>query len=73
MNSGKQQPSTNKSSSRVRGDLTLILVLLAIFLFHSPFTTWWASLGLPWYSIFVFWLILIVLSAFNQRKTDSSP
>ena len=61
-----------KNPTHTRADLTLILVLLAIFLFHSPFTTWWTSLGLPWYSFFVFWLILIVLSAFNQRKTNTS-
>ena len=64
---------SNGNPSRNRGDLTLILVLLAIFLFHSPFTGWWASLGLPWYSIFIFWLILIALSALNQHKTDPNP
>lgn len=63
---------SNRNPSRTRGDLTLILVLLAIFLFHSPFTSWWASLGLPWYSIFIFWFVLIALSALNQRKTDSN-
>jgi len=46
----------------------LLLVLGAIFIFHSPFTRWWAELSLPWYTVFVFWLILIVLLALDNFK-----
>lgn len=49
----------------------LLLVLGAIFVFHSPFTRWWAELGLPWYSVFVFWLALIILVALDNFKVDS--
>ncbi len=46
-------------------DFSLLLVLLALFVFHSPFTRWWTSLGLPWYTVFLLWLGLIGLIAFN--------
>jgi len=44
----------------------LLLVLGAIFVFNSPFTRWWAELDLPWYSVFVLWLVLIVLVAVDS-------
>jgi len=44
----------------------ILLVLGAIFIFHSPFTRWWASLDLPWYTVFVLWLVLIVLVALDS-------
>jgi len=53
-------------------DLTLLLALLAVFIFHSPFTRWWTSLGLPWYSMFVFWFVLLVLLAIKQWHTGRS-
>ena len=46
-------------------DLTLLIMLAALFIFHSPFTRWWTSLGLPWYSVFLLWLLVIVLVALN--------
>jgi len=46
----------------------LLLVLGAIFIFHSPFTDWWAARSLPWYSVFLFWLVLIVLVALDNFK-----
>jgi hypothetical protein len=52
-------------------DLTLLLVLAALFIFHSPFTRWWASLQLPWYTVFVLWFLLIVLIALNNRAGES--
>ena len=52
----------------------LLLVLGAIFVFHSPFTQWWAGLNLPWYSVFILWLLLIVLVALDNftSAADSS-
>lgn len=49
----------------------LLLVLGAIFVFHSPFTQWWASLNLAWYSVFVLWLLLIVLVAIDNFISDA--
>ncbi len=53
-----------------RNDHTLLLLVVALFLFHSPFSTWWTSLNLPWYLIFVAWGILILLIALNRRRSD---
>jgi len=49
----------------------LLLVLAAIFVFHSPFTRWWSEADLPWYSVFLFWLALIVLVALDNFKGSS--
>lgn len=49
----------------------LLLVLGALFVFHSPFTSWWAGLDLPWYSVFLLWFVLIVLVALDNTKNDS--
>jgi len=51
----------------------VLLVLAAIFVFHSPFTHWWADLGLPWYTVFLFWFVLIALVALDNRKGRKSP
>ena len=50
---------------RRTADLTLLIMLAALFIFHSPFTRWWTGLGLPWYSVFLLWLLVIVLIALN--------
>lgn len=51
----------------------ILLVLGAIFIFHSPFTRWWAELGLPWYTVFLLWFILIALVALDSSSgSDSS-
>jgi len=55
-----------------RNDLTLLLFFLALFIFHSPFSRWWTGLGLPWYTIFLFWFLLIALLAIKQWRTDDS-
>lgn len=41
-------------------DRVVIVFLLALFLFLSPFTAWWAADGAPWYLPYLFWLGLIV-------------
>ncbi|OED44587.1 hypothetical protein AB833_01340 [Chromatiales bacterium (ex Bugula neritina AB1)] len=51
-----------------RTDFSLLLVLLALLVFHSPFTRWWTSLGLPWYTVFLLWFVLILLIALNTRS-----
>jgi len=54
---------------------SLILIIGALFVFHSPFSRWWSEIGLPWYSIYLFWLVLIVLVAldniFGAKQTKS--
>lgn len=46
---------------------TALVFLLGVFLFASPFVSWWSGLHLPWYAIFVPWALLIALAAFNSR------
>ena len=49
-------------------DHTLLIFALAVFVFHSPLNQWWAALALPWYMLFVPWLIIILLIAWNQIR-----
>lgn len=54
-----------------RLDRVLLLFLVALFLFASPFTTWWAHANPPWYTPFLLWGLLIALLAFERQS--SSP
>jgi hypothetical protein len=56
----------------VRHDYTLLLLVLALFVFHSPFARWWASLGLPWYTVYLLWAAVIALVAYNQIRDSSA-
>lgn len=51
-------------------DGVALLFLLALFLFASPFTEWWARTGLVWYFPFLLWGLLIALVAIHQRIQD---
>ena len=50
-------------------DHAIPIAVLALFLLNSPFTGWWMHLALPWYAMFLPWLLLIVLVWLNQRTT----
>lgn len=52
-------------------DLTLLLFLAALFVFHSPFARWWSGLGLPWYTVFLLWLVVILLIAIKTFSGGS--
>ena len=47
-------------------DGVVILALLGLLLFASPFTHWWATAGLPWFFPFLLWGLLIALVALAQ-------
>jgi hypothetical protein len=49
-------------------DGTILLFLLALLVFLSPLTWWWASDRNPWYLPYVLWLALIGLMAWLQRR-----
>ena len=49
-------------------DHSLLICLLALFLVNSPFNQWWAALTLPWYAMYLPWLLIIVLVAVNQHR-----
>lgn len=48
---------------KVRRDRVILLTLFALFLFVSPFQSWWAADDSPWYLPYLIWLLLIVLTA----------
>jgi len=54
-----------------RLDYTILLFIIALFVFNSPFATWWSRLHLPWYTIFLVWLAIIIMIAAKQRHGDS--
>lgn len=49
-------------------DHSLLICLLALFLVNSPFNQWWSTLTLPWYAMYLPWLLIIVLVAINQHR-----
>jgi len=55
----------DRTSGRGR-DIVVILTLLGLALFASPFTDWWARASFPWYFPFVLWGLLIALVAVTQ-------
>lgn len=48
-------------------DRILLLFLLGLFFFASPFTHWWMDQQFGWYTPYLLWLVLIVLAALVQR------
>lgn len=48
-------------------DRVIILFLLALFLLLSPITLWWAADNSPWYSPYLIWALLILLTYRLQR------
>ncbi|MBU0501519.1 MAG: hypothetical protein KJ558_00375 [Gammaproteobacteria bacterium] len=49
-------------------DMSVLLTLLMIFIFASPFTRWWSGAGLPWFLPYLLWLLPILLGAWTSRK-----
>jgi hypothetical protein len=58
------RPGSEKS---YRLDSIVLLLLLGVFLFGSPFTFWWASMTTVWYLPYLLWLGLIILIAWVMR------
>lgn len=55
-------------SNGLRADHSIVIFMLALFLFNSPLNHWWSSLALPWYSLFLPWLLVIALVFWNQLR-----
>ncbi|MGQ7843583.1 UTP--glucose-1-phosphate uridylyltransferase [Granulosicoccus sp. 3-233] len=49
-------------------DHSLLIFLLALFLVNSPLRQWWSTLSLPWYAMYLPWLLIIALLALNQHR-----
>lgn len=47
---------------------TLVLFLVMLFMFASPFTDWWASIQPPWYVPYLMWLGVTVATAAITRR-----
>ncbi|HEB97069.1 MAG TPA: UTP--glucose-1-phosphate uridylyltransferase [Sedimenticola thiotaurini] len=47
---------------------SLLLVLLALLLFASPLTFWWASGHHAWFLPYLLWLLLILAGAWLQVR-----
>jgi fatty acid desaturase len=50
---------------------TLLLALLMLFLFATPFTLWWASSAFPWLLPYLLWLLVIILGAIISYRFNS--
>lgn len=57
-----------RMSLRPLFDHSLLIFLVGLFVFNSPLRQWWSGLTLPWYAMFLPWLLIIVLVALNQRR-----
>jgi hypothetical protein len=55
------------SENSYRLDSIVLLVLLGVFVFGSPFTFWWAAMATVWYLPYLLWLGLIILIAWVVR------
>lgn len=51
-------------------DHSVLIFLLALFLINSPLRQWWSELTMPWYAIYLPWLLIIALVAFNQHRQN---
>jgi hypothetical protein len=53
-------------------DTVVLVFLLGVFLFVSPFSAWWGAVARVWYLPYVLWLGLIVLIAWvvHRRHDD---
>jgi hypothetical protein len=47
---------------------TLLLFLLALFLFASPFTLWWATADNLWFLPYLLWLLIIIAGAWLELR-----
>lgn len=62
-----------KSETGRRRDLIFLLLALITFLLASPFLDWWADPKRPWFLIYCFWgviIVLIYLIARQHRQHD---
>lgn len=55
-------------STGPKTDYSLLISALALFGINSPLNHWWSTLTLPWYSLFVPWILIIALIAWNQQS-----
>ncbi|MES9905405.1 MAG: hypothetical protein ABW168_22355 [Sedimenticola sp.] len=59
-------PDHNDPSHQREG--SLLLTLLALFIFASPLTLWWANDNSPWLLPYLLWLLVIGIAAWLSRR-----
>lgn len=42
---------------------SILVFLLSVLLLCSPLTAWWMGPALPWFTVYIIWLALIMLTA----------
>ncbi|HEX7928560.1 MAG TPA: hypothetical protein VF678_13285 [bacterium] len=52
-----------------RLDRAVLVFLVGVLMFVSPFTFWWAANTRVWYLPYALWLVLIVLIAWVARRS----
>jgi hypothetical protein len=45
------------------------LALLVLLLFAAPSASWWLATSPPWYLPYLLWLAVIVLAAWQARRS----
>ena len=58
----------SKRQHAPRHDLAVLLGLLTLLLFASPLTGWLVRLGLPWYSSYAMWGVIVFLGALLAQR-----
>lgn len=52
-------------------DYHLITALVMLLIFATPFTDWWSQAKSAWYLPYLFWLMLILVTAWIHWRTRS--
>ena len=56
--------SASPTSRMIETSIAITLLLLLVF--ASPLLDWWSRSGLPWYTPYLFWFGIIVITAIIQ-------
>jgi len=48
----------------------MVVFLLALLIFASPFTEWWGRIDRPWYLPYLFWLLVTGFSWLLAKRME---
>jgi len=51
---------------------TVAIALLLIVLFASPLLDWWSQSALPWFTPYLLWLLIILVTAFARYSDHNN-
>ena len=52
------------------GSYCMVIFLLALLAFASPFTEWWGGINRPWYLPYLLWLLVIGFSWLLAKRME---